>query len=98
MYNAFPIRLVKELLWCTDLIGMALFVLSSLAIAPTISQLVTVYIVIIVGCYYDGCLAHGRLVLATLEAGVWLFLAIRRRQVFLFLYRAEPRAFPVSRL
>jgi len=58
MYDAFPIQLVKELLWRMGRIGMALFVLSPFAIAPTISQLVTVYIVITVWCYYDGCLAQ----------------------------------------
>jgi len=48
MDNPFPLQFVKELLWRTGLIGMALFVLPRFAVVPTFSQLATIYIVIII--------------------------------------------------
>jgi hypothetical protein len=96
IYGPFPVQYVKEVLWRTGLIGVALFVMPPFAIAPTFGQLATVYVAIIVWCYYDGGLKPGGWLMAILEACLWLFLAMKWGQLLLLCFGAEMGIFPIT--
>lgn len=79
-------RFAGEFAWRTFLIGLGLFAMPPLAVAPTTGQLIVTFIGIVIWCYYDGAFARGSWPRAMLEGGIWFFWGTRWTQVLLLLF------------
>jgi hypothetical protein len=78
-------RIAGEFAWRTFLIGLALFAMPPLAVAPTTDQLILAFIGVVIWCYYDGAFARGSWPRAMLEGGIWFFWGAKWTQVLLFI-------------
>ena len=85
-FNSTVLRIAIEFSWRTFLIGLALFVMPPLSIAPSAEEHAVAFIAVVIWCYYDGAFARGNWPRALLEGGIWFFWATKWTQALLLFF------------